>query len=283
MRLSESAQDFLQRLLVVDPRQRLSAAEALEHSWIKGRDQELRMGREVRQDIVNGLMSFARASNLRRATMSMMAWSLTDEERAQVRDAFLEMDTDRSGTITLDELKDVMGERFNIDDEKTAATFAALDMNHQGEIHYSEFLAATASTRVTLHEGLIKKTFHRFDVDSSGFISGDNWKRVFGVAFDAEELQHMFNEADLTHDGTISYDEFLFCTMHPELHGYVHKELISRVVDLNVRKAQVVPDAAAEKKDWSKGAQQPLRNASLTSAKAQDKLEKLREACCGVM
>jgi calcium/calmodulin-dependent protein kinase I len=38
--VSETARDFIRRLLVVDPKDRMSAAEALNHPWMKGSDGE---------------------------------------------------------------------------------------------------------------------------------------------------------------------------------------------------------------------------------------------------
>lgn len=46
------------------------------------------------QSMADALCSFARESQFRRAVMQLMAWSLTAEERAEVRDAFLELDKD---------------------------------------------------------------------------------------------------------------------------------------------------------------------------------------------
>merc|ERR1712066_20524 len=96
---------------------------------------------------------------------------MTNEERAQIRSAFIEMDTDRSGAITLPEFKKVMEQKFHIDDEQAAEAFAALDTNHSEEIQYSEFLAAMLSVRIRLHTDLLAQTFNRFDTDKSGYIT----------------------------------------------------------------------------------------------------------------
>jgi len=74
----------------------------------------------------------------------MMAWSLTNQEQAQVRRAFIDMDVNRTGEITASEFKQVLEERFQISGDCVTEAFEALDANNQDEIHYSEFLAAMA-------------------------------------------------------------------------------------------------------------------------------------------
>merc|ERR1719281_1474241 len=132
--------------------------------------------------------------------MSMCAWSLTNDERTKVRDAFIEIDTERTGTIKLGELKKVLEDKFHISDEQTLAIFKALDTNHDEEIHYTEFLAAMVSSRIQLHDDLLKATFRRFDTDNQGFITVKNLRDVLGESFEGEEVDKMVAEADTTHD-----------------------------------------------------------------------------------
>eukprot|EP00959_Pyramimonas_sp_CCMP1952_P260558 5448288-Pyramimonas_sp.AAC.1 len=71
-----------------------------------------------------------------------MAWSLTNEERSQVRDAFIAMDESKQGTIRLVDLKKILQDKFDIPDEEVLSIFQSLDVSHDEEIHYSDFLAA---------------------------------------------------------------------------------------------------------------------------------------------
>merc|ERR1712091_742863 len=125
-----------------------------EHRWIANRDQSgsKAQGEALNENIVGALKGYAEASQFRRACMSMMAWSLTNEERAQVRQAFIEMDKNKTVTITLCEMKQVLAQRFDLQDEQIKPIFEALDATNDEEIHYSEFLAAMVSTRIQLHD-----------------------------------------------------------------------------------------------------------------------------------
>jgi calcium-dependent protein kinase len=221
---SEDSKDFVRSLLVVDPHKRLTAARALEHKWIAQRDKiEISVG----QDTVNALEMFSKESKFRRAALSMMAWSLTYEERRTVRDTFLIMDKDHTGTIKFSELKKLLSEEFHITDERTNQIFEALDSNHDGTIHYSDFLAAMCSTRIALHDDLFKKTFNKFDADSSGFITLENLKVVLGESFSQQERASLMTELDENGDGQISYEEFLhYCR---ESGNEIHSEAASRI------------------------------------------------------
>jgi len=211
--VSEEAIDLVKKLLTKDAEVRLSADQALAHAFIQKRHcpvaGDLQTVDIVDQSAADALVNFAKASQFRRACMSVMAWSLTNEERTKVRDMFIAMDKNKKGTITLCELKEVLTSKFKIADEQVKPIFDALDTANNDEIHYSEFLAAMCSTRIAMHDDLLQQTFQRFDVDNSGFITADNLRVVLGESFNGEQIEKLMKEADLTKDGRISYNEFI--------------------------------------------------------------------------
>jgi len=214
--VSEEAKDLVKKLLQKDPEARLSAEQALAHPFIEKRrvsasgevDQSCPL-EVVDQTAGDGLVNFAKASQLRRACMSVMAWSLSNEERAKVRDMFIAMDKNKKGTITLYELKEVLTTKFQVADDQIKPIFDALDTSQNDEIHYTEFLAAMVSTRIAMHDELLTQTFQRFDVDNSGYITVDNLRVVLGESFNGAEVEKLIAEGDLTKDGRISYAEFI--------------------------------------------------------------------------
>jgi calcium-dependent protein kinase len=234
-KVSTQASEFVGKLLVVDPEKRLSAEQALKSEWIMGKAQIPE--ESIDQECLNNLMSFGQASVFRRACMSVMAWSLTAEDRAQVRKAFLELDTDNRGAITLPEFRKVLQDKFHIDDEQIKVAFAALDTSHTDEIHYSDFLAAMVSSRIQVHDEVLAQTFRRFDTDNSGFITAANLKELLGETFEGEMTDNLISEADMTHDGKISYTEFLAYLKHPEAPDH-HVEACHRIIDTQLKKKE---------------------------------------------
>jgi len=228
--VSQQGQEFVKKLLVVNPEERLTAQTALEHPWIKQRD-EMEKGKNLVDDATaQALMDFAKESQFRRAAMHMMAWSLTNEERTQVRQAFIDLDKDRSGAITLQEFKDVLESKFHLDHEQAQHAFLALDANHHNEIHYSEFLAAMVSSRIQIHDDLLQATFKRFDVDGTGFITEENLKEVLKETdFAPEEVEAMMKDVG-GNDSKISHAEFI-AYLRGGNASTVHQDAAAKIID----------------------------------------------------
>lgn len=215
-KLSELAQTFVRSLLQKDPLERLTAAQALEHPWIKGR--HLAVNSNIDAGIVDSLRTFAEASRFRRAALSMMAWSLTTEDHAELREQFLLLDVKKSGTIKLNDLKAILSENFHLDGCEVEHLFNMLDSGNSQDIEYSEFLAAALVGRVNAYEGLLHRTFCRFDRDESGLISPDELREVLGDSFEGSDIEDLVRAADTSGVGQIDYDEFMayFQEVQPE-------------------------------------------------------------------
>jgi len=189
-------------LLEVDPQVRLTAQTALEHPWIVRRQQARPV--EVDVGVVKALHQFSQASKFRRCCMEMMAWSLSNDDRAKVCEDFLSLDTDKQGTISLAELRAAMASTLCIPDEEVERAFAVLDSNCDKEICYSEFLAAMVSSKIDLNDELLHSTFRRFDTKGCGYITLEGLQDVAGDTFQDERV----DEAPQLNGGHISYSEF---------------------------------------------------------------------------
>lgn len=236
--VSAEGADFVKKLLIVDPAMRFTASGALGHPWLDKRSESTPAN--VDKEIVSSLVEFAQESKFRRACMQAMAWSLSNEERAAVREGFMALDKTKGGTITLAEFKQVMQEQFHIEDDKVKEAFEAIDVGHNGQIMYSEFLAAMVSSRIAMHDELLQQTFKRFDTDSSGYISSDNLREVLGGTLTDQELHSMMSEIDANHDGKISYEEFITYCRSPKAHDN-HKEASHFIIDNTLKKHDSVP------------------------------------------
>lgn len=263
--VTDDAKDFILKLLVVNVEKRMSAEEALQHKWIVSRESH---SNPLTVDIVDALVDFGKISNFRRACMSMMAWSLTNEERAKVRDAFIKMDEDNSGAIKVWEFKKVMKEMCHMKDEEAGQLFDMIDTNETHEIHYSEFLAAMVSTRLNMHDDLLKSTFKRFDTDNSGKITVANLKEVLGESFGGEAVDKIMKEADLTGSGDISYEEWI---------QYLRNGVTS---DRQTNLAVDIIDKQLKKDDDSKKPALSVKNDDSIKKAALEQSDGGKQACC---
>ncbi|CAK9060708.1 Calcium-dependent protein kinase 22 (OsCDPK22) (OsCPK22) [Durusdinium trenchii] len=206
-KVSSLASDFVKNLLVVDPDRRMTAPEALEHPWIKNQNLASDC---IDEAMVTSLCDFAKAQSFRRSCMKLMAWSLTAPERAQVRDAFMALDKDNTGTITMKDLKTLLEDNFHLPEEDQQHVFNAFsDSEHpmdDNEIQYSEFLAAMMASRIALHDELLKDAFRRFDTESTGYIRRED---LFKILESETEVAQVMRELDVNGDGKISYEEFI--------------------------------------------------------------------------
>jgi calcium-dependent protein kinase len=214
--VSEQGKRFTKGLLCIEPQRRLTAQIALKDPWIKGRCKH-KEGGHTDRNVVQGLRKFANSSKFRRCCLEMMAWSLSSEEIAKVQEDFRSIDTNCSGTITLTELRDLLVRKYKIADDEATQVFNALDTNSDEEIHYSDFLAAMLTTRIALHDDLLRQAFKRFDTDRSGFITIENLREVLGDYCKGQQVTEMLAEVDKDKTGRISYEEFVsYLEQHPD-------------------------------------------------------------------
>lgn len=226
--VSSLAKEFVKKLLVVEAADRMSAEEALAHRWIQEREHVQLSLCKMDRSVVDALRRFEHASKFRRACLSVMAWSLTHEERKSVVDAFLELDTSRRGTIRLHELRDVLS-RFDIPDQESAEIFHALDGGHCDEVHYSEFLGAMVSSRIAMHDQMLRAAFARFDVDGRGFISRESLTKLLGEGA-AAEADELLQEVDPKATGRVSYEQFVAYLRSGNAQEE-HMDVVNQVID----------------------------------------------------
>lgn len=232
--VSLEGRQFVKAMLEVDPYKRLTAAQSLQHPWILHRRENDDLN--VDKGVVEALRQFGKVSKFRRCCLEMMAWSLSNADRAQVRKHFIALDRSQQGTIKLGDLKQVLTQQFDISNEETLQIFDALNSNHDEEIHYSDFLAAMVNTRISIHDHLLQATFKKFDVDSSGYITAPNLRDVLGETFEGEQVEKLLEEADLLKDNRISFEEFKsFLRGDPLESRQDHQELATQVIDLHLR------------------------------------------------
>jgi calcium-dependent protein kinase len=205
--ISAPAIDFVQSLLEVDPEKRLTAHAALEHRWIVERIQKPSI--EIDNCVVDALRHFSHASKFQRCCFEMMAWLLTAEDRAKVRDYFLSMDETNEGTISFANLAKVLQDKFNVPPPETTQILKTLAANHgEKDIRYSDFLAAMVSTRIDLYDDLLEAAFKRFEREGSGYITEDSMRQVTGERFEGTRVKTVLRQASKLRENRVSFEEF---------------------------------------------------------------------------
>lgn len=152
-RVSDLAKDFVRSLLVASPRKRPDIQRALQHPWLAKwttlPDQpiadeildSLQVRRARRRACRAGathalppalprapvrLQHFARQTRLKKTALEVIAFSLNQAQLAEMRDTFLSLDKDHSGTITLTELRATLIAR-GMEESRLEEIFSAID------------------------------------------------------------------------------------------------------------------------------------------------------------
>mmetsp|Transcript_73149 Transcript_73149/g.122136 ORF Transcript_73149/g.122136 Transcript_73149/m.122136 type:complete len:554 (-) Transcript_73149:316-1977(-) len=213
-KISPEAKDFCSRLMNKEPHKRLSASKALEHPWIKsastlqtGVDPAEQMSRHL--EVVDSLQEFARAEDVKKVALEVIAFSTPPNKVEELRDLFVTIDKDNSGTISRQEFAKAMTGQPGVPDSAASdSLFNAIDVNASGEIEYMEFLGATTS----LNKGPTSKptllsTFAALDRDNNGFITKDELRTVFVDKYGEGDLDKMITSAG-GKSGYISFQHF---------------------------------------------------------------------------
>eukprot|EP00271_Cylindrocystis_brebissonii_P017027 TRINITY_DN424_c0_g4_i1.p1 TRINITY_DN424_c0_g4~~TRINITY_DN424_c0_g4_i1.p1 ORF type:complete len:531 (+),score=151.49 TRINITY_DN424_c0_g4_i1:1315-2907(+) len=228
--ISWQAKELVQKMLDPDPQKRPTVIEALNHPWIH----EPGVAPDVPLDaaVAARLKQFTSMAKFKKVALQVVAETLQDEEIEGLHQLFLDIDVDKGGTITLQELRDGLRKwGAHLTDTEVERIMEQTDVDHSGVIEYGEFLAATLHlSKVEKQENLLK-AFAHFDTDGSGYITLDELEgacREYNIG--KEEAADMLKEVDTNSDGKIDYGEFV-AIMRKASGGIGRQVLVSGCLD----------------------------------------------------
>jgi len=212
-RVSEESKDFCRKLMQKNPRDRMPASEAIHHPWIQ-HESNLHTGIDAahelarHNEVIDSLEAFCQADDLKKLALESIAFSTPPAKLEELRNLFVKMDTDDSGTITYKEFKDAMLMHPEIPPEKVEQMFDSMDVNHSGDVDYLEFLSATISTQKAGSDGRTSAmaAFSILDRDGDGFVGKDDIMQAVEGTYSEAEVDDML----LQHGkkGLINYQGF---------------------------------------------------------------------------
>ena len=146
-RISEECIAFIMGLLTVDPQQRLSAGQALEHAWIVDEassggaatlgdnftDAEFQ---ESEDQLVLQLKNFKKMDMLKRTALLAMSLELSSEDLVMLNKSFAQADQNGDGLISFKEFQEMMEKKGVKDHAQVQAAFQAIDQDGAGLIQY---------------------------------------------------------------------------------------------------------------------------------------------------
>lgn len=209
--ISNSAKDFVKKLLVKDPRARLTAAQALSHPWVREGGDASEIPLDI--SVLSNMRQFVKYSHLKQFALRALASTLDEEELADLRDQFSAIDVDKNGVISLEEMRQALAKDlpWKMKESRVLEILQAIDSNTDGLVDFPEFVAATLHVHQLEEHNSTKwqqrsqAAFEKFDVDRDGFITPEELKMHTGLRGSIDPL---LEEADIDKDGKISISEF---------------------------------------------------------------------------
>ncbi|TYJ14293.1 hypothetical protein E1A91_A10G108400v1 [Gossypium mustelinum] len=209
--ISDSAKDFVKKLLVKDPRARLTAAQALSHPWVREGGDASEIPIDI--SVLSNMRQFVKYSRLKQFALRALASTLNEEEIADLRDQFHAIDVDKNGVISLEEMRQALAKDlpWKLKESRVIEILQAIDINTDGLVDFTEFIAAALHVnQMEEHDSekwqmRSEAAFQKFDVDRDGFITPDELRMHTGLKGSIDPL---LEEADIDRDGKISLEEF---------------------------------------------------------------------------
>jgi len=222
-RLSKSAKNFVEKLICKEPKDRLSAKKALEHSWLRGAAATENLGINLLESIAN----YSKASRLKKVIVRMLANEMSEKDHVALRKEFDKMDTDGNGQIDLEELTNFIlkqGVTRVVAQEKASHIIAKVDQDGDGQLSVEEWTNAKVAGLMSHNKELLKSQFERIDEDKDGFITHDDLSKLFNWTLTKDFISRMIQEIDQNKDGKISFDEFVGAMQNGSLEKTVFSE-----------------------------------------------------------
>ncbi|KAG7011174.1 CDPK-related kinase 5, partial [Cucurbita argyrosperma subsp. argyrosperma] len=142
--LSSEARDFVKRLLVKDPRKRMSAAQALSHPWIKN---SLDVKAPLDILIFKLMKIYMRSSSLRKAALKAVSRTLSLDELFYLKTQFSLLEPSKNGTISIENIKEALTKNISntIKESRIPDLLSSLNALQYRRMDFEEFCAATLS------------------------------------------------------------------------------------------------------------------------------------------
>mmetsp|Transcript_15683 Transcript_15683/g.36065 ORF Transcript_15683/g.36065 Transcript_15683/m.36065 type:complete len:515 (+) Transcript_15683:129-1673(+) len=211
--VSEDAKNLIRMLLKMNPRDRYTAEQALNHEWIKNKAPKAQ-GVSLQSNFVDNLRSFRSMNKLMKAALHIIAGQLNEDQIKKLREVFMALDGNGDGLLTVNEMKEGLS-RAGLKEipPDMQQIMEDVDSDGSGVIDYTEFLAATLDKKAYMQEDVCWVAFRVFDRNGDGKISKEEIGNVLAdgdVASAAyKDIAEIMTEIDTNGDGEIDFQEFM--------------------------------------------------------------------------
>ena len=204
--ISEDAKDLIKKMICA-PERRFNAQQVLNHVWIK-KNAPHSKGNIINLNLKH-LKKYINTSKIQKAVLIFIASRLHENEVNHLKQTFEEIDLNKDGTLTFDELKTCLSKVID-DDGSFETLFNAFDTDNNGKVAYTEFLAGLIEENIYMKQEKLLDAFKLFDFDNDGKISKKEVISVLkGLNIDDNNLKESIHLFDTNGDNLLDYKEFV--------------------------------------------------------------------------
>ena len=218
---SSEIRNLIHQCLKVNPDERISAKDALNHPFFKlyeTKEYFIHVTEAFLNKTINNLKKYEIKNNLQELTFQYIVHNSPEiEEINLLNRVFSKFNQNNDGKMTKEELKKgLMKYLFKGKKNKAAAEkeaneiFNKLDQNNNGYIECEEFVRAGIDKKLLKDRKVLEFTFNFLDKDRNGEISYEELKEVFDVKNIENEkaLLDLLKSIDNDLNGQISFEEY---------------------------------------------------------------------------
>ena len=206
--ISNDAKDLITHMIAPE-NERYTAEQVLKHPWFKNAS-------NVPLSALNFdtayFIDYFRGSTLKKMSLLYIASRLDENEIENLKKVFEAFDKQKDGQITYVELKQglIQLKSHNIKENDIIALFKSIDVDQNGKIDYTEFLAATIQKVNYYRNERLWEAFCMYDKDNNGHITKEELIKALKAEKSQEkEIEQYIKAVDKNGDGQIDYKEFL--------------------------------------------------------------------------
>jgi len=235
---SDEVKDLLLKLLVKDPKKRISAEKAYQHPWVQWQVDYESNSIKLEDGILQKIGIYGQSQKFKKIVLFMIAIQILDKETEYFEKLFKKLDQSGDGVLSKEEFIRVFDQNntefidIGVPETELGSLVESLDLNYSGKIDYSEFLAVLSLIQILKEDRFLKESFNRIDVNQNGLISRDEIKTMFNrdmIVMPDTDIDELMEKSDTDKDGRIDFNEFI--TMMREINLDTMKSKFSKVKD----------------------------------------------------
>ncbi|CAB9524125.1 and calcium/calmodulin-dependent serine/threonine-protein kinase [Seminavis robusta] len=212
--MDPEAQEFLRELLAFRPSDRPPASEAYDADWLAlAKSVEAKVDSAMQDEVMKSLSKFSKKDKLQQAVSAYIATHLLAKiDKEKWDEIYRHSDRNSDGVISKKELLDGFAKAgIRIPRNEMDELFVRLDMDGNGVIDYSEFLAMQGD--LVCQRDKLRAAFDAFDTDGNGYIEKEDLQVIFQSpgekVISKSTAKAMLKSADQDGDGKLSFEEFV--------------------------------------------------------------------------